>query len=95
MKLSDVKHPVTAGVAASFKITDELYNSIVDPKGTAIQVLATATSPVNGKVFPSVWIVQHPKARIVCIALGHDGKAHDHEAYQKLLQNAVKWAAGK
>ncbi len=95
VKLSDVKHPVTAGVAASFKITDELYNSIVDPKGTPIQVLATATSPVNGKVFPSVWIVQHPKARIVCIALGHDGKAHDHEAYQKLLQNAVKWAAGK
>ena len=94
VKLSDVKHPVTAGVPASFKITDELYNSIVDPKGTPILVLATATSPINGKTFPSVWIVQHPKARIVCIALGHDGKAHDLAEYKKLLQNAVKWAAG-
>ncbi len=95
VKLSDVKHPVTTGVASSFKITDELYNTIVDPKGTPIQVLATATSPKSGKTFPSVWIVQHPKARIVCIALGHDGKAHDLEAYKKLLQNAVTWAAGK
>jgi type 1 glutamine amidotransferase len=58
-------------------------------------VLATATSPTTGKTFPSVWIAKHPKARIVCIALGHDGKAHENPAYQKIIQNSLAWAAGK
>jgi len=42
-----------------------------------------------------VFIVEHPKARIVGIALGHDAGAHDHPAYQRLLQNALQWTAGK
>ena len=57
-------------------------------------MLATAKNLTNGKTFPSVWIVKHPKARIVCIALGHDGKAHDLPAYKTMLRNAVAWAAG-
>ena len=68
---------------------------IVDPQATPIETLATATSPKTGKTFPSVWIVKHPKARIVCIAPGHDARAHDLPEYKKLLQNAVTWAAGK
>ena len=68
---------------------------IVDPQATPIETLATATSPKTGKTFPSVWIVKHPKARIVCIAPGHDARTHDLPDYKKLLQNAVTWAAGK
>jgi len=88
-------HPVTAGLPAKFKISDELYNFIPDPQGTPIEVLAQATSPLTGKTFPQIWIVKHPKARIVCITLGHDGVAHNGPEYQRLLQNAVRWAAGK
>jgi type 1 glutamine amidotransferase len=93
--VTDSKHPIMAGVPATFKITDELYNHIIDAAGTPAQVLATATSPTTGKTFPSVWIAKHPKARIVCIALGHDGKAHENPAYQKIIQNSLAWAAGK
>ena len=39
--------------------------------------------------------MKHPKARIVCITLGHDGKAHEHPAYKTLLQNSLAWAARK
>jgi putative membrane-bound dehydrogenase-like protein len=88
-------HPVTIGVTEQFKITDELYNFIPDPKGTPIEVLASATSPKSGKTFPQVFIVKHPKARIVGITLGHDAKAHDLPEFQKLLKQAVLWAAGK
>jgi putative membrane-bound dehydrogenase-like protein len=88
-------HPVTIGVTERFKITDELYNFIPDPKGTPIEVLASATSPKSGKTFPQVFIVKHPKARIVGITLGHDAKAHDLPEFQKLLKQAVLWAAGK
>ena len=62
---------------------------------TPIEVLATATSPKTGKTFPQVWIVKHPKARIVGITLGHDARAHDLLEYQTLLKNAVIWAGGK
>ena len=93
--VDDAKHPVMAGVSKTFKITDELYNFIKDEKGTPITVLASAKSPISGKTFPIVWIVNHPKAKIVCMTLGHDGKAHDLPEYKKILQNALAWAAGK
>jgi type 1 glutamine amidotransferase len=47
------------------------------------------------KPHPSVWIVSHPKARIVCLSHGHDARAHDHPSYRRLLTNAVDWAAGR
>ena len=88
-------HPIMKGVPSKFTISDELYHSEIDPQGTAIEVLATAYEVKSGKTFPSIWIVKHPKARIVCIAPGHDGKAHELPAYQTILQNSVTWAAGK
>jgi type 1 glutamine amidotransferase len=93
-----VKEPgdaIMAGVPVRFKITDELYHTEVDPKGTPIEVLAEAKSPLDGKTWPIVWIVKHPNARIVCITLGHDGGAHNLPAYKTILQNAVKWAGEK
>ena len=84
-----------AGVPGSFKINDELYHFEPDKAGTPIQVLAYGNNLQTGKSYPSVWIVKHPQARIVCIALGHDGKAHELEAYKTILRNALKWTAGK
>jgi type 1 glutamine amidotransferase len=39
-----------------------------------------------------LWTRAHQKGRIVGLTLGHDGKAHEHPAYRKLLGNAVRWA---
>ena len=94
-KVTNAEHPITKGVPAEFEITDELYNYNPDPAATPIEVLATATSRKSSKVFPQVFIVKHPKARIVGFTLGHDERAHNLEAYQTLLKNAVQWAAGK
>ena len=94
VKVNPPAHPVTQGVTASFDIVDELYNHTPDPAAT-IEVLAQATSPKTGKTFPQVWIVKHPKSRIVGITLGHDARAHDLPEYQALLKNAVMWASGK
>jgi putative membrane-bound dehydrogenase-like protein len=95
VKLTEPGHPVLKGVPAEFKLTDELYHSKLDEQANKVQVLATSRNLMSGQTYPSVWIVKHPKARIVCIALGHDGKAHNDPAYQTLLRNAVSWAAGK
>ncbi len=93
-----VKEPANAlmaGVPPTFRISDELYHVEVDPQGTPIEVLAEGKNLATGKTYPVVWLVKHPKARIVCITLGHDGGAHDLGAYQTILKNGVKWAAGK
>ena len=91
-------HPVMKGVPASFEVEDELYyvNAEADkiPPGTAsIEVLAETSPSVRFKQpHPAVWITRHPTARIVGIALGHDERVHDHQAFKTLLANAVKWA---
>ncbi len=93
--VSNPASTITKGVPGTFEITDELYHYAADPAATPIEVLATATSSKSGKAFPQVWIVKHPKAKIVGLTLGHDAKAHDLPAYQTLLRNAVVWCGEK
>lgn len=93
--LSDVQSPVSAGLPVSFKITDELYHDVRDDQGIARKVLATGKSPADGRVFPVAWVSQMGKGRLACITLGHDGQAHSHPAYQRLLQQATTWVADR
>ena len=86
-------HPLMKGVPANFKITDELYWFEPDSSGTPVQILATAHSKQKNKDYPQVFIMQHPKTRIVGLTLGHDGQAHEHPAYKQLLANSVLWTA--
>jgi uncharacterized protein len=90
VNIIDKNHPATQNVPEKFTLKDELYYQKVDPKGPGIDVLATA-SKEGSEVYPSVYVVKHPKSRIVGIALGHDGESHDLQAYQILLKNAIKW----
>ncbi|HEX5222731.1 MAG TPA: PVC-type heme-binding CxxCH protein [Verrucomicrobiae bacterium] len=93
--VTDPSYPLMKGVPAKFNIKDELYWFEPDARGTPIKVLATAHSPSKNKDFPQVFTVEHPKARVVGITLGHDGDAHNLPAYIQLLRNAVLWTAGK
>ncbi len=80
-----------AGVPKTFRVRDELYRFEKDAAGPEITVLATGHSLSTGKAYPVVWITAHPKGRIVCISLGHDGVTHQHEGYKALLANSAKW----
>ncbi len=86
-------HPVMDGLPASLTLADERYYYIPDPASPGVEVLATASAEGAEKSFPSIFVVKHPKARIVGIALGHDGASHDLPEYQALLRNAVKWVS--
>ncbi len=94
-------HPVMAGVPASFTVEDELYYMNAEPAnippGTAKITVLAETSPSDKykAAHPSVWITEHPKAKIVGIALGHDARTHDLAPYKSILTNAVKWTAGR
>jgi type 1 glutamine amidotransferase len=91
--VTEPKHPLMAGLPAKFTIADELYWFEPYPDGTPIKVLATAHSPQRNQTYPILFEVLHPKAPIVGITLGHDGRAHSHPAYQRLLQNSLIWAS--
>ncbi|MGV3772613.1 MAG: PVC-type heme-binding CxxCH protein [Verrucomicrobiales bacterium] len=95
VKVTAPSHPIMKNVPAEFNITDELYRFVPDPKGNAINVLATGFEKGPGKTFPVIYTTQVPKGRVVGITLGHDGKAHDHPAFKTILRNSLKWAAGK
>ena len=94
-------HPVMEGVPESFTVEDELYyvNAEPDkvPAGTAKITVLAETSPSDKyqKPHPSVWITEHPQAKVVGMALGHDARTHDHAGYRQLLINAAKWVSGK
>jgi type 1 glutamine amidotransferase len=87
----DGDHPIMEGVPEKFTIVDELYRFEKDDKGPEIHVLAVGKETGTENIFPVVWTVEHPKRRIVCNTLGHDGRAHEHPAFKSLLKNSVRW----
>ncbi|MCW1884419.1 ThuA domain-containing protein [Luteolibacter flavescens] len=95
LTVTKADHPVVAGLQREFRLKDELYQVNLDPAAKVQVLIETSVSGQTGKKHPSVWIVEHPKSRIVCIAPGHDGEAHEEPNFRKLIANSVKWAAGK
>jgi type 1 glutamine amidotransferase len=81
-------HPITRGIQP-FKILDECYKGMwISPK---VKLLLETGDPHNDR--PVAWIGPHAKARVVYIQLGHGTEAHEHPAYRKLVDNAIRWAA--
>jgi len=91
----NTNHPVTKGLPQRFTIKDERYYYLADSSGPGIEILANNSVAGSDKVYPSVFIVKHPKARMVGIALGHDAASHELPEYQMILRNAVKWVSEK
>ncbi len=93
--VTNPQHPITKGVEPKFSLKDERYYYIPDESGPGIDVLASSSVANSDKIFPSVFVVKHPKARIVGLALGHDAESHNIANYQTLLRNSVAWAGRK
>ena len=87
-------HAIMQGVPRQFRIIDELYRFEKDARGHSIQVLAVGRGLESGDEFPVVWIVNYPRARILVNTLGHDGRAHQLQAYQRILENGMEWCLG-
>lgn len=83
------RHPVVEGVG-EFRIVDEPYRKMW--RSPRIQVLMETDHPANDR--PIVYVGPSEKSRAVYIQLGHGRRAHNNPAYQRLVRNAVRWAAG-
>lgn len=98
VSVTEARHPVTKGVEPTFTLKDERYYYKPDSTGPGVTVLASSSRSAGAgaeTIFPSVFVVRHPKARIVGLALGHDAESHTIANYQTLLRNSVQWVARK
>lgn len=95
VKFVDREHPITRGLAESFRTSDELYNNVRMLPTTLI--LATAfDDPANGgtgKDEPLMWTVNYGQGRVFYSALGHDVSAQQEGGYVSTLTRGVEWAA--
>lgn len=83
-------HPVTRGIER-MDILDETYKGLWLSPGIRV-LLRTDEESSDG---PVAWIGPYEKSRVVVIQLGHGREAHLHPDYQKLVRNAILWAAGR
>jgi len=87
VSVCDSNHPITKDLTEFF-VTDEQYILDYDPR---VNVLASALW--EGKAMPVAWTKPWGKGRVFYLALGHDGKACQHEMFKLLLRRGSLWAA--
>jgi type 1 glutamine amidotransferase len=93
--IEDTRHPITAGVAPSFRIRDEWYEFSGNPRAN-VHVLGkvdetTYTQNRKQGDHPLIWICPGYD-RAVYISVGHDPADWSHAEYMKIIRNALVWA---
>lgn len=89
VSIRDEEHPITNG-ANAFSVTDELYFAEHNP---SIQILCTAEW--ESKTHPMAWAHSYGNGRVFYTTLGHTPDVLENKGLQKIVTQAVLWAAGK
>jgi len=89
-RIANKDNPITQGIT-DFEADDELYAKL---EGDApITVLVEADSDWSKKTEPLAFTIEYGKGRVFHETFGHDGKALQNPAVQKLIQRGCEWAA--
>lgn len=91
VRVVDPDHPVTRGLG-SFDTTDELYTCLAGAE--PIHVLATATSVLDKRDHPMVFVREYGQGRVFLTTLGHDVRAITNSAVPELIRRGTAWASG-
>jgi type 1 glutamine amidotransferase len=81
-------HPVTAGLK-DFQIFDETYKGMWFAKNLDL-LITTKHEKGDG---PIAWLGPSKTNRVVVLQGGHDKQAHLNPNWQRLVKNAILWAA--
>ncbi|MGM1056556.1 MAG: ThuA domain-containing protein [Bacteroidota bacterium] len=88
VNIVDAEHPITLGME-DFEILDEAYSQYYVKDD--VEVLLTTNHPLSGHKLG--WINAFGNSRIVFLINGHGETAYENPNFQKLLYNAIYWAA--
>jgi type 1 glutamine amidotransferase len=91
VNITDKTHPIMAGMQ-DFALTDELYTCL--DGDVPIQVLASATSKVDKKVYPMAFVMTYGKGRVFHSVLGHDVNALSNRGTAELYRRGTAWTVG-
>ena len=89
-KIIDAQHPAMRGLS-SFESWDETY--VHDQFAPDIRVLMVREE--QGGYEPYTWVRNQGNGRVFYTALGHDEHTWKNAGFQKLLEQGLRWAAGK
>ncbi len=81
-------HPVMAGITP-FRVWDETY---VHTKHNPDRTVLMERVDASGRE-PWTWVRTHGKGPVFYTASGHDERVWSHPMFQRLIRNAVVWAA--
>ncbi len=93
IEFTDTKHPITRGMKG-FEITDESYRDKFHPE-TVDKLHHLGRINRGNENHSMIWIHEYGKGRLFSTGLGHDQKAWQNPALQKLTIRALYWAARK
>lgn len=92
VEIANANHPITRGMKP-FDTTDELYTCLDGDQ--PIEVLATARSKVDDKVYPIAFVLPHGKGRVFHCVLGHSVEGFQSAEVGTLFRRACQWTAGQ
>lgn len=92
------EHPVTAGLPASFQLSDEWYNFQTLPPNT-VTILAevdetTYEGGTMGDSHPIVWAHEYGGGRSVYLGFGHEAANFSDHHFRALIANSISWTSG-
>lgn len=93
IEFTDTKHPVTRGMQG-FEISDESYRDKFHPD-TIDSLHHLGRINRGNEKHSMIWVHEYGKGRLFNTGLGHDQKAWDNPALQKLTLRALYWVTRK
>ena len=107
MRIHDMSHPATAGLANSWEREEEWYSFEKSPSEKGYNILATVDEATYkpegpfgqdiamGSDHPMIWWHCQGKGRAFYSALGHRASAYAEPEYQAVLLGATNWVLRK
>src|SRR5262245_50007067 len=94
--VEDRAHPTTAGLGASFSLTEEFYTFRTNPRGTVHVLLTLDPSSVGAQGdFSLAWTQAIGRGRSYYNALGHFPDTWNDPRFQLQIAAAIRWTAAR
>jgi len=103
LDVEDPTHPVTRGLPASFRLTDEIYQHRAFDRSRVRVLLTLDTRTVNLRAggvnrtdedFALAWVRSYGRGRVFYSALGHFDEVFLDPNVQRILRQGLEWITG-
>ena len=99
--VNDPKHPAVKDLVPDWKVRDEIYEWIQNPRPNVHVLLSLTRHPNDGhpqagqpEDHPLAWCNMYGKGRVFYTAFGHREDVWENPIFQKHLLGGIKWGFG-